>query len=53
MPDLIGTTNMSQLAVQAASVTLAWDPPSPSSEVTGYKIYYGPADTPGPSGTQK
>jgi len=35
------------LAVQAASVTLAWDPPSPSSEVTGYKLYYGPADTTG------
>jgi hypothetical protein len=36
------------LTVQAASVTLAWDPPSPSTEVTGYKLYYGPADTPGP-----
>ena len=35
------------LAVQAASVTLAWDPPSPSTEVTGYKLYYGPADTTG------
>ncbi len=27
--------------VQAASVTLAWDP-SPSQDVAGYKIYYGP-----------
>jgi hypothetical protein len=35
------------LAVQAASVTLVWDPPSPSTEVTGYKLYYGPADTTG------
>jgi phospholipase C len=38
----------STLAVQAASVTLAWDPPDPSTEITGYKIYYGPADTPSP-----
>jgi phospholipase C len=35
------------LVVQAASVTLAWDPPNPSTEVTGYKLYYGPADTQG------
>jgi hypothetical protein len=35
------------LAAQAASVTLAWNP-SPSTGVTGYKLYYGPADTPGP-----
>jgi hypothetical protein len=34
------------LAAQAASVTLAWNP-SPSTEVTGYKLYYGPADTTG------
>ncbi len=34
----------SVLMVQAASVTLAWDP-SPSTEVTGYKLFYGPADT--------
>jgi phospholipase C len=36
------------LAVHAASVTLAWDPPDPSTEITGYKLYYGPVDTPGP-----
>jgi hypothetical protein len=35
----------SMLTVQAASVTLAWDLPSPSTEVTGYKLHYGPAGT--------
>jgi hypothetical protein len=33
------------LGVQAASITLAWDPPNPSTEVTGYKLHYGRADT--------
>ncbi len=37
------------LTVQAGSVTLAWDPPSPSTEVRGYRLFYGPTDTPGPN----
>ena len=44
---LVASVLGSILTVQAASVTLAWDPPSPSTEVTGYKLYYGPADTSG------
>ena len=44
---LIAAVLGSMLTVQAASVTLAWDPPDPSTEVTGYKLYYGPAATSG------
>jgi F5/8 type C domain/Fibronectin type III domain len=36
------------LGVQAASVTLKWDPPSDSAEVAGYKLHYGRGDQPGP-----
>jgi F5/8 type C domain/Fibronectin type III domain len=35
------------IAVQAAAVTLEWDP-SPEPEVAGYKLRYGPTDTPDP-----
>jgi hypothetical protein len=35
------------LTVQAAALTLAWDPPNPATEVTGYKLYYGTADMAG------
>lgn len=28
-------------AAQAASVSIAWDPPNPSNNVAGYRVYYG------------
>jgi hypothetical protein len=37
----------SAFAAHAVSVTLAWDPPNPSDEVKGYRLYYGLADAPG------
>jgi len=38
---LAGLTTCAKL--DAANVTLAWDPPSPSSGVAGYNLYYGAA----------
>jgi hypothetical protein len=32
------------LTVQAASITLAWDPPNPSTEIAGYNLHFGTVD---------